>query len=247
MNINLAIQLYTLRNVKQSFADILKKVRETGFDGVEFAGFHDYAPADLKTLLDSLGLTAEGSHTPYEQLQSDLPGVIEANRILGTGYIILPWYSAETRDEYLRLAEFCDKTGRAVREAGMEFLYHNHSGEFTLFDGKTGLELLAENTESGNLSFQLDVYWAQYAGFDPTEYMKKLGGRCRTVHLKDMAGPEKRMTEVGTGIVDIRGVIAQGREMGLPWFTLEQDNVYMDEYESIGISCRNIRDIASGI
>ncbi len=250
MKIDLALQLYSLRNVAdRDFAGILKAVAEKDFDGVEFAGFHDYSARELKALLDSLGLRSEGSHTSQSLLEDSLNQVLEDNRILGTKYIILPYAKAESPEEYLRLAEFCSRTGRSVRESGMTFLYHNHHHELhPLENGELGLDILRENTAADELSFQLDVYWAFHAGLDPVEYMEKLGDRCATVHLKDMApGPEKRMTEAGTGIVDLRSVIAQGVKMGFDWFTLEQDEIYMNEFESIGISCRNIRAMAESI
>ena len=46
-----ALQLYSLRNeCKEDFEGTLKKVKEMGYDGVEFAGRHGKSAAEVKKL-----------------------------------------------------------------------------------------------------------------------------------------------------------------------------------------------------
>ena len=57
----LAVQLYSLRHdyeTGEEFLKILEKVKEIGFDGVEFAGFAGLEPEIIKAKLDELGLSA---------------------------------------------------------------------------------------------------------------------------------------------------------------------------------------------
>ena len=68
----LAVQLYSLRNDYtngEEFLEILGKVKEIGFDGVEFAGFAGVAPEVIKARLDELGLVAVGCHIGLDDLK----------------------------------------------------------------------------------------------------------------------------------------------------------------------------------
>ena len=70
----LAVQLYSLRphmENGENFLDILKKVKELGFDGVEFAGFHGYSAEELKKVLDELGLVAVGAHMGLDDFREE--------------------------------------------------------------------------------------------------------------------------------------------------------------------------------
>ena len=54
-----ALQLYSVRdNMAEDFEGTLKKVKELGYDGVEFAGLFDKTPAEVKKLVDEIGLCA---------------------------------------------------------------------------------------------------------------------------------------------------------------------------------------------
>ena len=49
---------------RRIFARPLKKIRDMGYDGVEFAGLYGNSPADIKAMLDEIGLTAVSAHVP---------------------------------------------------------------------------------------------------------------------------------------------------------------------------------------
>ena len=65
-----ALQLYSLnqwipaQDAKKplALAKALKKIREVGFEGVEFAGYYEAKPAELKAMLADAGLVAVGTH-----------------------------------------------------------------------------------------------------------------------------------------------------------------------------------------
>ena len=70
----LAVQLYSLRNDYtngEEFLEILAKVKEIGFDGVEFAGCAGLEPEVIKARLDELGLTAVGCHMGLDNFKED--------------------------------------------------------------------------------------------------------------------------------------------------------------------------------
>jgi sugar phosphate isomerase/epimerase len=78
-------------------------------------------------------------------------------------------------------------------------------------------------------------------GGDPVQYLKDYPARHKLLHLKDMK--ERRqfkgdggdpsqwielfpyMTSVGDGVLDIKGIVSQGRRSGVEYFFVEQDMV----------------------
>lgn len=250
MNImeKIAIQMYSVRDEEQKdFLGTLEKVSEIGYKGVEFAGFFD-TPADvLKKTLERLQLKSVASHTAIELLQDNLDDVIRYNQTIGTNYIICPWDVCKSKEEYLQRAAFFNVVAKKIDHAGMKFAYHNHAHEFDIVDGKYGLDYLYELTDPKIFIPQLDVYWIYYAGINPVDYIEKYAGRCKLIHLKDMKDAEsKAMTEVGAGILDMKSIIAKGQEIGVEWFTVEQDVCEIPSLESIRISYENVKKLSLG-
>ncbi len=55
----IGLQLYTIRdsyNHAQEFKESLKRVKELGYDQVEFAGYGDLSAVELRQYLDEVGL-----------------------------------------------------------------------------------------------------------------------------------------------------------------------------------------------
>src|SRR4051794_6301419 len=97
-NIPVAVQMYTLRDeCERDFKGTLKKVAELGFDGVELAGYGGLLVEEVKSLIDELGLRVAASHVPLEQLENNLPQVIEEMKILGSNYVVCPYLMPDRR------------------------------------------------------------------------------------------------------------------------------------------------------
>ena len=64
-------------------------------------------------------------------------------------------------------------------------LYHNHHVEFAKYDGKYIMDIMAEESDPKYLGFELDVHWLQRGGVNPLEWIKKLEGRTKILHIKD--------------------------------------------------------------
>ena len=59
----LGLQLYTIRDEMEKDMDAcLKKVKEMGYECVEFAGFFGKSAEEVKAILDKYGLEAVSSH-----------------------------------------------------------------------------------------------------------------------------------------------------------------------------------------
>jgi sugar phosphate isomerase/epimerase len=86
------LQLYSVRGqMGEDFTGTLTRVAEAGYDQVEFAGYYDHSPAEIKALLDQLGITAPACHSGYDTLKDDrLEQTIEAAKTIGHKYLIMP-------------------------------------------------------------------------------------------------------------------------------------------------------------
>jgi len=217
-----AIQLYTLRELDDSLPDLLRRVGETRFEGVEFAGLGDSDPEEVREALDDADLDAAGAHVGIEEFEADPEAVVETYRKLDCDRLVVP---------YLDDAEFASETavtdtarrlqtlaGR-VDEAGASLGYHNHDHEFTdVGDDRTAFDLLADETD---FDLELDVGWATAAGRDPAGLLRDLRGRVPLVHLKDVA--DTTPVELGEGDLDVEACVAAARDAGTEWLVYEHD------------------------
>lgn len=243
MSIPIALQLYTLREeMQKDFAGTLRKVAEIGYSGVEFAGFGGMKVYELKALLENLGLKPVGAHIGIDELRNNLNEVISYNIELGNRYIVCPWASYKDKEDFINMAMELDKIGAKLENMGLQLCYHNHAHEFVRFDGVYGLDILYRDTTINTLMAEIDTYWVAYAGVNPIEYMKKYEGRTPLIHIKDMDSTEKReYTEIGNGILDIKGIAKQAEVSGTKWIIVEQDECKRPPLESIKISYENLK------
>lgn len=245
---NIALQLYSIKELTgEDFLGTLKKVAEIGYDGVEFAGYFGTSAEQLRKSLDEYGLRAAGSHIGMPDLTDRLEEMMDYSLAIGSPYIICPGLPEELRenaDSYKRAAERFDRIGERCKEQRLRFGYHNHGIEFQKHDGLTGLELLAQHTSPEHLFFELDTYWAEYAGFRAADWIESFADRCRILHIKDMKSKQdQRNTEIGTGILDFETITAAGKHFGIEWYTVEQEEYEIPQLESIEASLRYLRQI----
>ena len=238
--IPVGIQLYSFREQgSKDFDGILKKSKEIGFSGVEFAGYGPYGgkPAELRKILDDLGLTAFGTHTGYGELQADkLQKTMDFHKTIGCKYIIVPWIGEEqlgTKDACLKTAEYLSGVCGTVQKEGLYIGYHAHGGDFKKIDGNlTAWEVLFDNTPK-TFIHQLDIGNA-FDGNDPDRpyrMIERYPGRSLTVHLKECGGPEGAV--FGEGKVDFKRIIALCENVGgTTCYIVEHESNPAKSYES---------------
>jgi sugar phosphate isomerase/epimerase len=222
----IGVQLYTVRSLmEKDFAGTLKAVAEIGFEEVEFAGYFDHQPEEVKTILDRLGLAAPASHVSIDFLRRDLAGTIEQARAVGHDYLICPWLAPEERvsiESYKTVAGYFNEVGKACRDAGLRFGYHNHDFEFETIDGRLPFDVLLDETDPELVDYELDLFWITRGGEDPFRYFERYPGRFTLCHVKDMAENEQ-MVEVGSGRIDFKTIFARAEQAGLEHFFVEHD------------------------
>jgi len=222
-----AIQLYSLREIDESVLDIIARVGETSFDGVEFAYRVNEEPAeDVRQALDDAGLVASSAHVGIEAIEDDLDGVIEAAETLGYDDIVVPWLDPEhfeTVEAVEASAERLSELAEAVAEHGMQLHYHNHDQEFAETDEGIAFHLLAE-LASDDLMFEVDAGWALAGGVDPVELLHDYGDRISLVHFKDVHLDSDAAPALGEGDLDIPAVAEAAHDIGAEWAVFENDD-----------------------
>ncbi len=243
----ISLQMYTVRDEgERDYADALRRVAEVGYRAVELAGC-PLSASELKQAVSDIGLTISGAHAGYEQLRDNPQEAIDFNLELGIRFLILPCLDEEYRaDEegWKKTGGVMNEIGQRCKENGLVFCYHNHNFEFERFNGRYGLDILAECTESELVQLEADTYWIQYAGEDPAAFISKHRGRCPLVHIKDMAaGPGREFAEVGTGILDWMNIFSACDTSGVEWLIVEQDRCARPVWESIQISLNRLKEM----
>lgn len=246
----IAAQLYTLRDFLKTPEDIdrtLQKVSEIGYKAVQVSGMGPVGNEEFKAMADKYGLTICATHVGYDDLVNRIDEVIEKHKVWDCKYVglgSLPKKYQTSREGYSAFAREASEIGRKLNEAGLKFIYHNHDFEFAKYDGKSGLDILFEETDPEAVDFELDVFWVQAGGGDVLEWIRKAKGRMKVIHLKDYVvtpDRERRFAEVGEGNMNFRGILQACEEIGVEWAPVEQDLCYeRDPFESLTISYNNL-------
>jgi sugar phosphate isomerase/epimerase len=221
------IQLYTLRSIlERDFEGTLARVAEIGYREVEFAGYYNRTPEQVRDILRRTGLKAPSAHIPVPATDADWQRALDAAKIIGHEWAVIPWLDPSQRDNFGGLADRLNHLATMTKSAGLRQAYHNHDFEFASNGGNgTYLDLLLTRTDPQLVSFEMDVYWVTKAGADPLALMTKYPGRFPLLHLKDATpAPERRMADVGSGTIDWTAVLKAARAQGLQHAFVERDD-----------------------
>ena len=237
----LSVQLFSLREAaKKNFPEVLETVAQMGYEAVEFAGLYGQAAADLRKVLDRLGLVTSSAHcalfdpTRWAQIEDDARALGHKNLV---GGFRVDDFATE---DSIRAA--ADKVNRAVEHfapRGFSVGVHNHWWEYDA-SGKGDLLLsLCPAAEA-----QFDTYWMAVGGASPPAYLRRYRGRVRSIHVKD--GPvdhESPMTALGQGRVDIAALVEAAREVGVEWSIVEIDRCATDIAQALTESAKFLRPL----
>ncbi|PYI57157.1 sugar phosphate isomerase/epimerase family protein [Paenibacillus flagellatus] len=252
----IAAQLYTLRDFLKTEDDIattLQRVKEIGYNAVQVSGVGPIDDRKLKELADRAGLHICATHIPYSDMVNDLDAVIAKHKLWECRYVGIGGLPVEYRKDAASYAAFAKEAsaiaGR-LKEAGLSFVYHNHAFEFRKFEGgKSGMEILFDESDASSFGFELDVHWVQAGGGDPIEWIRKVDGRMKVIHLKDYTvtgDSERQFAEVGEGNMNFRGILDACKETGVEWGAVEQDTCYgRDPFECLAVSARNLKALGA--
>jgi|SRR5579872_3362629 len=253
MGAKLAFNSYTVRdkltnpqNVERTFTQI----RDAGYEAVELdldGLLLQFDAGELRDLLDRIGLKAFSAHTEFERLEYGIEDSIGSIKTLGLEYVVVPNLPRERfcKDEegWLTGTKMLASFGERFAKEGIKFAYHNHAKEFEKYRGKTAMELIYNDANWKNYLVQIDIYWVQYGGGDPAQWIRKYKGRVPLTHIKDLGivNGKPFTVEVGEGNMNLPYIFEACKDAGVQWYIVEQDDTLRDSVESLRMSKVNLQ------
>lgn len=220
-----SVQLYSLRDASaEDFDAVLETLAAIGYPGVEPFNLFGRSPRAFRAQVEDLGMRISSSHTPWAN-RSPTGEVVETLAELGLSRAIggfMPDDFADL-DAVRRTADTCQQLIDVLSPQGFELAVHNHWWEFQLLDGRPAMHYLQEWVPA--LKFELDTYWAaNFGACDPAAELARISGRAPLLHIKDgPLEPKQPHVAVGSGRVDVPGIIAAADETVLEWLVVELD------------------------
>ncbi|NLC57555.1 MAG: sugar phosphate isomerase/epimerase [Armatimonadetes bacterium] len=235
----ISLQLYTVRDeAAKDFPGVLRRVAEIGYKGVEFAGLHGMAPAEVRKIIDDLGLQVSSAHMAMPTAENRQQ-LIDECQTLGNTRLISGFGPDQfkTLDDCKAAAEQVAKAAALLEGSGIAFGLHNHWWEFEPVAGVLPEDILLASTPS--VFAEIDVYWAAVGGVDPAVAVAQRKSRAPVLHIKDgPIEPKQPHTAVGAGALNIPAIIQAADPDVLQWVIVELDSYAGDMMEAVEASYR---------
>jgi len=186
-------------------------------------------PAQLRQLLDRLGLRAPSTHIDAGSFDN-LNAVFDEAGTLGHQYIVLaslPYGPGKaTLDDYRRWADRLNEAGRQARAHNLWMAFHDEAYDYSpRIEGQMPYDVLADRTDPALVRLQLDTGNAVIGGRDPFDLMRKYGSRYYLFHVKDAArlgAPTD--SELGKGMIDFKQLLAMIPNIDDKFLYVEQES-----------------------
>ncbi|KDF01527.1 inosose dehydratase [Mycolicibacterium aromaticivorans JS19b1 = JCM 16368] len=252
---------------------VLSEMHQAGLSATELGpeGFLPADPGELTALLGRHGLSCVGSfapvvlhdadHDPVPDITGLLDSLVAVNAsmlvlaaVTGTdGYDSRPDLNDQ---QWSTLLANLDRLAAAAAARGVAAVLHPHVGTMVEKGDEVGRVLAGSS-----ISLCLDTGHLLIGGTDPLQLARTVPERIAHAHLKDVdaalaarvqsgeltytdAVAQGMYTPLGTGDVDIAGIVAALRDNGFDgWFVLEQDTILDGEPAGEG----PLRDVLTSV
>jgi len=233
----IALQMYSLRNeMKTDVKGTHALIPKMGINFIEGGGTYGMSQEEYKNFISGLGISVVAVGADYKQLQENPQAIIDNAKAFGAKYATCFWIPhtsgqfsiKETQDA---VALF-NKAGKILKDAGITLCYHPHGYEFAAHGNGVLFDELLKNAK--NYAFNMDVFWVQMGGGDPLAIMKKYPSKFPLLHLKDRAkgtpgssdgkGDVETNVVLGTGDIDVKGLIKQAQKSGTKYLIIEDES-----------------------
>ena len=247
--VQIGVQLYSVREdmARTGPPNVLKRLAELGYAGVEPAGLFGMAPADFRKAAEDCGLDIFSAHMPLFGGLEEARESLAVAKKLGLTYVygFLEGDDFSSEEAVKRSAEAVSQAADEGKRQDLSVGYHNHSWEFEhKVSGRPAYDVFVELLPE-DLLLQVDAYWAEVGGADAARLLDSLGSRVRHLHIKD--GPvdhDSLNTALGTGRLDVTKIVSSGKYV--EWVVVELDNVAGDIYPALGQSRTFLSSLLGG-
>lgn len=218
----------TLDRLDESFSEKGRRIAETDFEGVEFAGFDDTTAAQIAAILEEMELEPIALHVDLETLEEAPESVVEACRTIACSHVVVPRYDREafaTEAGIQRAAARISTVARDLADDGVRLSYHNHRFEFQEVDGKTAFSRFVDALDP-SVGLEIDTGLAHHAGQDPAALIREYADRTRLVHLTDARSTSDNTfhVELQAGEVDLQACVRACHDADVEWLIYEHGN-----------------------
>jgi len=219
-NILLGVQLWSLRSeFQKNPEEAFRKVKGLGYDYVETAGNYGWSVEKWKEMLAETGLKVIGAHLGaaddlFKRLETEIP----FQTAIGNHNYGVPSMPAEKQNAegFKATAATLNKIADKLKSSGGVVYYHNHAFEFEKHGGKTGYEILIEETDPSKVFFQVDTFWVERMKYKAVPTLTKYASRILMVHAKEIVLETNKDTTIGKGDIDFPGVVSLAKAKKWP-------------------------------
>ncbi|HCO86036.1 MAG TPA: sugar phosphate isomerase [Arenibacter sp.] len=230
------LQLYSLRNqFKEDIPSTLKLINDWGITVLEGGDSYGMPEEEFKGLLAKNNLKVVSVGAGFNDLANAPEEVVKKAKSYGATYVMCAWIPHDGNNfdisDTQKAVEVFNRAGKILRDNGIKLAYHAHGFEFRPYKDGTLFDYMAQNAKY--FDFEMDVYWVHHGGEDPLKLLKKYPSKFILLHLKDMEkGTKKDNTGhadvetnvvLGTGEVDIAGVVAEAKKLGIKYMFIEDE------------------------
>ena len=230
------LQLYSLRNqFKKDIPSTLKLINDWGITVLEGGDSYGMPEEEFKGLLAKNNLKVVSVGAGFNDLANAPEEVVKKAKSYGATYVMCAWIPHDGNNfdisDTQKAVEVFNRAGKILRDNGIKLAYHAHGFEFRPYKDGTLFDYMAQNAKY--FDFEMDVYWVHHGGEDPLKLLKKYPSKFILLHLKDMEkGTKKDNTGhadvetnvvLGTGEVDIAGVVAEAKKLGIKYMFIEDE------------------------
>jgi sugar phosphate isomerase/epimerase len=267
------LQLYSFRTqFEKDVPGTMAKVKAMGFREVEVAGTYGLSPVDFRKLLDQNGIKAVSTGASFEELENNVPAVIEQAKVLGVKYVTCAWipHPGDTFTIYNAndAVDVFNTAGRLLADNNIKLCYHTHGYEFQPFQAgpaqagtsqsgtnQAGSTVSAQNSTFFDylvatlnpkyVNFEIDVYWVKATGLDPVALLQKYPRRFTLMHLKD----RKPGTPDGkTGYADVESNVPLGQgDVDIPAIMKQAKKTAVKHYFIEDESSRSMEQVPASL
>ena len=227
----IALQIYSVRDSisdAESLMNALKKVKEIGYEGVEFAGCFGADAIELREYLKELGLEAVGCHESLRNIDTgNIDEMLHFYHQVGVENFVCSYAPASTKEELEHLCAQMEKVKAKAENLGMKTGYHNHSHEFKAIGGIRPIDKIASCC-----NLELDTYCSFIGGEDISSFLRQRKAQIGLLHL-NYGSADGKPCAIGEGVADIQAVLDAAKEIGSQWIIVENDNPTPDGFSDV--------------
>ena len=271
------IMLGTVTKNEAQARETLKAIKAAGYDGIELNGFMIRPTSflvramtkaagmpvgkggnfDWCGLVRDAGLAVVSVHEDLGSIKREPDTIVAEARKFGTDKVVVTGmyrFDYSDRNAVKALVKDLNESGKLLKKAGIQLLYHNHNCEFRKVDKKmTAYDYIIENTDDTCVSFELDSYWPTEAGVSAAALMDRLGGRMRLYHINDrgtrVSGPvmtpilKSDSMELGTGNMNLDELMKKALSVHVDAVILESHKNWIKKspVRSLQVSARFLK------